>query len=174
LQISARKKQNEYDRMRHNFTLIEDKLKNYEAKFLNIISLYESAIEKVSEEVENNNFKIDLMSLKKCNFENLNNEEKYAVMILLMKQLIPLLGEKDLKNYQDAFENVKVINKKNNKSNISVEDPFFKKLFGPNLLNLKTYQNNINSINLETLPLINTKRSISTFDSKGKSNRVIF
>lgn len=174
LQLSAKKKQMEYDRMRHNFSILEEKLKSYEFKFANIISLYEIAIEKVSLEIQNNNFKIDLNTLKKCNFESLNNEEKYAVLLLLVKQVIPLLGEKDSTTYQEAFEKVKVVSKRQNKNNLNLEDPLLKKLFKPNFKNINTYHNHFANIKLDTLPIINTKRSTSNFDLNGKPNRVNF
>ena len=38
------------------------------------------------------NFYINLDKIKKCNFESFNKKEKYSLLILLMKHLLPLIS----------------------------------------------------------------------------------
>ena len=74
------------------------KLEYIKNKYMNIIKLFDEALEKMYDEnkIKMNEICIDVEKLKKCDFEKLSPEQKYAIATLLIKYLLPLINKDNL------------------------------------------------------------------------------
>ena len=84
-----------------------DKLNN---KYENIMKLFEDVLIKVYEDKNMTNIKniyINLEDFKSCNFEKLSPEQKYSIIILIIKYLIPLVNPNNLPDkFKSLFYNI--------------------------------------------------------------------
>ena len=90
-------------------------------KYGNIMKLFEDVLIKIYEDKNMayiKNIYINLEDFKSCNFEKLSSEEKYSIVILMIKYLLPLINPNNLpdkfKSLFSNIENVEFINDNNN------------------------------------------------------------
>ena len=100
------------------------KLDSLNKKYGNIMQLFEGALVKVYRDKNMKNIKnifINLEDFKQCNFETLSPEQKYSIIILIIKYLIPLINPNNLpgkfKSLFSNIEDVTFINEKSEKGN---------------------------------------------------------
>ena len=89
------------------------KLEFINNKYINIIKIFDEALEKIYKENEMdkiNEIYIDIEDLKKCDFSKLSAEQKYSIITLLIKHLLPLINEENLP--QNIKNNIIKINTK--------------------------------------------------------------
>ena len=89
------------------------KLEYINNKYINIIKIFDEALEKIYKENEMdkiNEIYIDIEDLKKCDFSKLTSEQKYSIITLLIKYLLPLINKENLP--QNLKNNIKKINTK--------------------------------------------------------------
>jgi hypothetical protein len=90
-----KKKNDEIEKLKIIIDNLKNKLDNYIGKNKGLYSFLEESINLFFNECEQNlkekNINIDLENIKKFDFELLNNDEKYSILVLLMKYLLPLV-----------------------------------------------------------------------------------
>ena len=69
-------------------------------KFSGLLKLYKNAIDELltDEELKNKNIQINKKIIEQGNYDSFSNEQKYIILINLVKKLLPLLD----KNYDDS------------------------------------------------------------------------
>ena len=109
-------------------TLKEKEKKTYN-KFSGILNLYKNALDLLlrDEDLKANNIFIDKEIIDQGNYENFSNLQKYIIINLLIKHLLPLIDsfiyhndENDLENIYISFPNINISCKTNpiNENNI--------------------------------------------------------
>ena len=122
----------EYNIIKDKNEYIEKILRNYEKKYSGLFKFFEDCLEEFfnDEELANNQeIFVNIDSIRKCDFSNLNKEEKYTTLIILMKYLMPLMDSSNVLN-QSQGNNINNVNLKfymANKNNFA-DDPDLKKL----------------------------------------------
>ena len=89
------KKKYENDTMLSINTHLKNNLNNYQNKFNGLFNFFEESLNNFcndEEIIKNKNFYIKLDKIKKCNFNSFSKQEKYALLVLLMKYLLPLIN----------------------------------------------------------------------------------
>ena len=148
-------KHREYNELKDKNDSIEKILKNYEEKYSGLFNYFEECLKMFINDDElynNKDIFVNLESMKKGDFTKLNNEEKYSVLIILMKYLMPLIHKTEEINNINSLKNVnlkfhfinndknKIINSNNDneKGNNFLKIIKTKKCFNKNNLNLYT------------------------------------
>jgi hypothetical protein len=169
LELSLKKKGEDYSKLKSNFEFLEDKLKNYEKKYAGLFYLFEEGLKRFAEDeeiIKNRDIYVNLENIKKGDFSNLSNSEQYSIIVLIMKYLIPLVNPSDLKGSDSGmgsnFENVNV---RYHMSKKFKEDPMLKKVFSTNK---NTMMHSIRK-SLESLPMI----SSNTLNSSKTKNNIL-
>lgn len=120
------KKQNkEYQTMKEAYTNLKEKESNYETKFKNIISLYKMAIDDLVNDQEFKNTKdvyVNIDEIKKGNFDSFSKQEKYSILVYLLKNILPLVNteeDEDINALKEQFEKVEINNKTRTNFNLT-------------------------------------------------------
>ncbi len=149
---------------RKDYNIVKDKneflekiLKNYEKKYSGLFNFFEECLDQFfndEELINNKEIYVNIDSIRKCDFSNLNKEEKYSTLIILMKYLMPLMDSSNVLKQNQANNSANNVNLKfylANKKNYA-DDGDIKKIssykknkFG-NMLSI----NNIDNINTKT------------------------
>ena len=122
----------EYNIIKDKNEYIEKILRNYEKKYSGLFKFFEDCLEEFfnDEELTNNQeIFVNIDSIRKCDFSNLNKEEKYTTLIILMKYLMPLMDSSNVLR-QSQGNNINNVNLKfymANKNNYA-DDPDLKKI----------------------------------------------
>ena len=113
LQKELIQKTKEIDLLRSNCSHYKDKLNFINNRYSNILSLFDTALEKVyKENIEDlKDIYIDFNEFNQCEFQKLSIEKKYSIVVLLIQTILPLINEntlpenikKNLKNTQTKF-----------------------------------------------------------------------
>ena len=88
-------KKNENEKMILTNTHLRSKLNLYQTKYKGLFNFLEEALKNFctdEEIINNNNFYVNIEKIKNCDFNSFSNQEKYALLILLMKYLLPLIN----------------------------------------------------------------------------------
>ena len=106
----------EYNSIKDRNEYVEKVLKNYEKKYSGLFNFFEDCLEQFfndEELVNNQEIFVNIDSIRKCDFSNLNKEEKYTTLIIIMKYLMPLMDSSNvLKQNQNSTNNTNNINLK--------------------------------------------------------------
>ena len=106
----------EYNSIKDRNEYVEKILKNYEKKYSGLFNFFEDCLELFfndEELVNNQEIFVNIDSIKKCDFSNLNKEEKYTTLIIIMKYLMPLMDSSNvLKQSQSGSNNINNVNLK--------------------------------------------------------------
>ena len=120
------KKQNkEYQTMKEAYSNLKEKEANYETKFKNIINLYKMAIDDLVNDQEFKNTKdvyVNIDEIKKGNFDSFSKQEKYSILVYLLKNILPLVNteeDEDINALKEQFEKVEINNKTRTNFNLS-------------------------------------------------------
>ena len=91
-----KKKNDEIEKLNITIDNLKNKLDKYIRKNKGLFSFLEDCLNiyfnECYEELKNKNVSIDIENIKKFNFESLNKEEKYSILVLLMNYLMPLVA----------------------------------------------------------------------------------
>ena len=100
----------EYNAIKDRNEYVEKVLKNYEKKYSGLFNFFEDCLEQFfndEELVNNQELFVNIDSIRKCDFSNLNKEEKYTTLIIIMKYLMPLMDSSNaLKQSQNNVNNI--------------------------------------------------------------------
>ena len=120
------KKQNkEYQTMKEAYSNLKEKEANYETKFKNIINLYKMAIDDLVNDQEFKNTKdvyVNIDEIKKGNFDSFSKQEKYSILVYLLKNILPLVNteeDEDINALKEQFEKVEINNKTRTNFNLT-------------------------------------------------------
>ena len=106
----------DYNAIKDRNEYVEKVLKNYEKKYSGLFNFFEDCLEQFfsdEELVNNQEIFVNIDSIKKCDFSNLNKEEKYTTLIIIMKYLMPLMDSSNaLKQGQNSINNINNVNLK--------------------------------------------------------------
>ena len=96
----------EYNAIKDRNEYVEKILKNYEKKYSGLFNFFEDCLEQFFNDedlVNNQEIFVNIDSIRKCDFSNLNKEEKYTTLIIIMKYLMPLMDSSNaLKQSQNS------------------------------------------------------------------------
>ena len=98
LQRELIQKTKEIDLLRRNCSHYKDQLNYINNRYSNILSLYDTALEKIyKENLEDlKEIYIDFNEFNKCDFDKLTDEKKYSIILLLIQSILPLINENTL------------------------------------------------------------------------------
>jgi hypothetical protein len=98
LQKDLIKKTKEIDILRNNCNHYKDKLNFINNRYSNILSLYDTVLEKIHKEYPEDlkEIFIDINEFNKCEFNKLSPDKKYSLVILLIQCILPLINENNL------------------------------------------------------------------------------
>ena len=103
----------EYNAIKDRNEYVEKVLKNYEKKYSKIFNFFEDCLENFfndEELVNNQEIFVNIDSIRKCDFSNLNKEEKYTTLIIIMKYLMPLMDSTNAIKQQNSSNNINNVN----------------------------------------------------------------
>ena len=155
----------EYNLIKDKNEYVEKILKNYEKKYSGLFTFFEDCLEQFfndEELVNNQEIFVNIDSIRKCDFSNLNKEEKYSTLIILMKYLMPLMDSSNvLKQNQNnnSINNVNLkfylANKKNyaDEGDIKKFNSYKKNNYGK-MISLNNMDNIMNKASNDVLPNI--------------------
>ena len=91
-----KKKNDEIEKLNITIDNLKNKLDKYIGKNKSLFSFLDECLNiyfnECHEELKNKNINLDIENIKKFNFESLNKEEKYSVLVILMNYLMPLVA----------------------------------------------------------------------------------
>lgn len=122
LEQLLKKKENDYKLMKTNYDLIFERVTKYEKKYAAIYELFDNGLKHLYEDEEMKNSKeiyVNIEEIKKDNFSSLNSQQKYSVLMIFMKHLLPLVNLAGLED-SDKFT-------KTNLQNVKLKCHFKKK-----------------------------------------------
>ena len=184
----------EYQSLKGIYQSLRDRERLQQQKFEGIINIYNMAIDDLISDEEFRNKKdiyVNIDEIKNGNFEYFNKEEKYSILIYLMKHLLPLINSdnNDINNIKEQINSVEISLKENNKTmnktsttkfrtrNINtIKTPYHTR---QNTFNCDMYKttSNINSYRNKTytkFPKIETLFSESNRKQKDKDSKILF
>ena len=155
----------EYNLMKDKYEYIEKILRNYEKKYSGLFNFFEDCLDQFfnDEELTNNQeIFVNIDSIRKCDFSNLNKEEKYSTLIILMKYLMPLMDSSNVLKQNQNNNSANNVNLKfylANKNNFQEDNDvrrfnFNKKNKYGKMISLNNIDNIINKNNNDALPNI--------------------
>ena len=155
----------EYNLMKDKYEYIEKIMRNYEKKYSGLFNFFEDCLDQFfnDEELTNNQeIFVNIDSIKKCDFSNLNKEEKYSTLIILMKYLMPLMDSSNVLKQNQNNNSANNVNLKfylANKNNFQEDNDvrrfnFNKKNKYGKMISLNNIDNVINKNNIDALPNI--------------------
>ena len=109
LEKQLKQKKADFNFLKDKYNFIENYLRNYEKKFLGIINFLQDCLNKffIDEELlSNREINIHINDLKQGDFTSLNKEEQYSVLIILMKYLMPMVNQANMKNEQKRVNKI--------------------------------------------------------------------
>ena len=118
------KKIKESEDYKSKYDFYKTKLDELNNKYGNIMKLFEEVLIRIYEDKNMSNIKniyINIEDFKSCNFENLSPEQKYSIVMLIIKYLLPLINPNNLPDkFKSLFcnvENATFINEKTEQNN---------------------------------------------------------
>ena len=112
----------EKEKFKDLYEFYKEKYDSIKKQYSNIFNIYNSALEKIYNEeiVKKNkeNIMININEFKEFKFENMNSEQKYAILVKLINNIAPLVYKKDIED--NLFnQNVSKIKEKYNFNGIN-------------------------------------------------------
>ena len=98
LEKKLSQKNKDYINLKENAEYIETRLKNYEKKYAGLFNFFEDSLQNFfdDDEIKNNQeIYVNIDALQKCDFNAFSKEEKYTILVILMKYLLPLINSND-------------------------------------------------------------------------------
>ena len=113
--------------MKLNYEIIQETFNSYEQKIAKIFKLIEEALNELAENSaikKNNEIILNIDKIKNADFDSFSIEQKYSVLSILMKKLIPFILS-DLKDENENLKNTKVFRIQSNSLNSTRTSNFF-------------------------------------------------
>ena len=136
LEKKLNEKNEEIEHLKIQLSHLQNKISNYESKYSGLFNFFEDCLNRFFNDNEikkNHNLYINIESIKKCDFTNFSNQEKYALLILIMNYLIPIVNLNLNSNCNigdNIFKtNLNVISKNFNRTGNYMSDSILRKAF---------------------------------------------
>ena len=177
LEKKLSQKNRDYNTLKDNYDYINTKLKNYEKKYSGLFYYFEDCLNLFfnDEDIKNNKeIFVNIDSLKKCDFTIFSKEEKYTILLILMKYLLPLINSNEVGNNMNDV-NFKFHSNLYKKSNDEFE--YKKKILNSSRssINIKSSVKNLNSqSSFDSLPSINRYKNKTIINSNLNPSGMIF
>ena len=158
LEKKLSQKNKDYINLKENAEYIETRLKNYEKKYAGLFNFFEDSLQNFfdDDEIKNNQeIYVNIDALQKCDFNAFSKEEKYTILVILMKYLLPLI------NSNDSIS-------KNNIGNVNLKFHYNNNNKFKDNEDLKKFANSSNSQRVNKSEVLNSKKGNSiqnTYDS---------
>ena len=94
-------KEKEKENYRLKYETAQSKLDYINKKYYNILKLYESVLEKIyNDYIDKNidNIYLNIEDFTECNFDKMNNEQKYAVLVQMINNIFPIINKNCIDN----------------------------------------------------------------------------
>jgi hypothetical protein len=133
-------KNKEYNRLKDNSEYIELRLRNYEKKYAGIFNFFEESLRLFceDEEIKNNNeIYVNIESLQNGDFTVFSKEEKYSILVILMKYLLPLVNSNEMNLGKSSMSNINLKFHYNNSVNRYINEKEMKKIMSGGKSNLR-------------------------------------
>ena len=158
--------QKEIENYKSKYNTIKDRLEHIYNKFCNLINILDECLEKIYNDnlvnVKEIYFNID--DFKNCDFNKLNWEEKYSIILIIIKNLLPILNLDKMNNMNITYNNIKT------------------KFCRENFILSPSNKNISNKLFIKKINLFNTQRdinrtscklsSLSSNSNKNESNKL--
>jgi len=161
-------------------THLRTKLNLYQNKFNGLFNFLEESLNNFcndEEIINNNNFYMNLDKIKNCDFNSFSKQEKYSLLVLLMKYLLPLISinfNSSSNIGKDLFKtNLNILNKKFNINETFLNDQTLRNAFVDK--KNRFYKDVLNPKRIKfssSIPVLK-KFKQSSFDIFDKKNKVI-
>ena len=161
-------------------THLRTKLNSYQNKFNGLFNFLEESLNNFcndEEIINNNNFYMNLDKIKNCDFNSFSKQEKYSLLVLLMKYLLPLISinfNSSSNIGKDLFKtNLNIVNKKFNLNETFLNDQTLRNAFVDK--KNRFYKDVLNPKRIKfssSIPVLK-KFKQSSFDIFDKKNKVI-
>ena len=161
-------------------THLRTKLNLYHNKFNGLFNFLEESLNNFcndEEIINNNNFYMNLDKIKNCDFNSFSKQEKYSLLVLLMKYLLPLISinfNSSSNIGKDLFKtNLNILNKKFNINETFLNDQTLRNAFVDK--KNRFYKDVLNPKRIKfssSIPVLK-KFKQSSFDIFDKKNKVI-
>ena len=163
LEKKLSQKTKDYNNLKDNYEYLDTKLKNYEKKYAGLFNFFEESLKLFFEDEEIKNNKeiyVNIEALQKCDFNAFNKEEKYSILVILMKYLLPLINSSEYGNMGNV--NLKFHTNTNKKFIEEMENKKYN-VNNPSNKNIKKKKQQLNysQTSVESLPTINNNKSLS-------------
>ena len=171
LEKKLSQKTKDYNTLKDNYEFIETKLKNYEKKYSGLFNFFEESLKLFfeDEEIKNNQeIYINIEALQNCDFNAFTKEEKYSILVILMKYLLPLINSNETGNMGNV--NLKFHVNTNKKFIEEMENKKYNLNNNPSEKKTKK-QINYSHTSVESLPSIKNNRSL-TINVNNPSNLI--
>ena len=129
-------KKKEIEKLKNELSKVCYKVLCYENKYSGLFNFFEDCLNRFFNDVEikdNQNFYIHIDDIKKCDFNIFSNEEKYNLLVLIMKYLLPIVNlnfNSTCNIGEGVFKtNLNVINNRFNQTQNFINDPYLRKAF---------------------------------------------
>jgi myosin heavy subunit len=112
----------EKEKFKDLYEFYKEKYDSIKRQYSNIFNIYNNALEKIYNEeivkINKENIMININEFKEFKFENMNSEQKYAILVKLINSIAPLVYKKDIED--NLFnQNVSKIKEKYNFNGIN-------------------------------------------------------
>jgi len=135
LEAALKKKGDELNKFKSNFEFLEDKLKSHERKYTGIFYLFDEGLRQLaSDEILQNNsdIYINFDSIINGDFSNFSSYEKYSLLVVLMKYILPLVNPNELIKSEYTSHNLDNSKIRYQISKKYLDDPFIGKVLQTN------------------------------------------
>ena len=153
----------DFNTLKDNYQFLETKLKNYEKKYSGLYNFFEESLHLFFEDEEIKNNKeiyINIESLKNCDFTIFTKEEKYSILVILMKYLLPLINSNEYSNLGNV--NLKFQTNKNKKFIEEMENKKYEiKNHFSERINKHKKKISYTQSSIESLPSIQNNKSLT-------------
>ncbi|MCQ2819724.1 MAG: hypothetical protein MJ252_20865 [archaeon] len=136
LEKKIKEKKAEEERLKTLAEEYKNKVNEYETKYVGLFNFFEEALNNFANDEELKTKKdiyINIDRIKHCDFTVFNTEEKYSLLVLLMKYLLPIVSlnlNKSCNIGNNLFDtNLNLVNRKFNMTQRYLNDPALKRAF---------------------------------------------
>jgi hypothetical protein len=134
LEKMIEKRKSEYTVLKTNYEIIQEKLINYERKYTNLFNLFQEGLDRLSEDESLRNSSelcLNVEKIKNADFSKLSSEKKYAILLILMKNILPIINPSDMQTSEASKVNFQQVKVKYQLSKAINNDNIFKRITGP-------------------------------------------
>lgn len=168
LERSLKAKNIELERIKINNNDIKYRLNQYEKKYTGLFNFFEGSLNSFfndDEIAKNRNLYINIDQIQKCDFSVFSSEEKYALLVLMMKYLLPIVSLNINSHHSignGIFEtNLNLITKKTKVNERYLKDHELKKAFlgKNNKLEMELMKGNTSYCFTNSIPIMKKAQS---------------